>query len=549
MASTGVIFLFILPTFFVFHRFEIFVGANLNVPSATDTRNGHQNNSSAAHLNTPSDVIIRVGERLELNCSIVRTMNSSSQHLSWYYGEQRLTNRTNKLNNDTLQLVIENVSWSNNGTYICKEIGSSNVLPKHVLVRVGDIPSSPRNVWINNVELRTVIHWTPPTVHGGLPLRYVVKGQCKNVSRSHIPYCDLESFTLCESSRVISNPGSNTLECVANGYIYEHFVIYDAFVEARNALGASRSDPVEFKANLINPLLTTPDPKPSMSFSAKEGIPAGSVDLSWNDAKQLRFWTVRYTILYHKEGDSHNKTLILHSPRTNTLIQGLSGFSLYHFYLLVQYGMKQGNTTTYGTFSHAAVQTVKTKILAPSQPPMIVNCSRTWSNLRNSVRLDVRWNLPPPESLNGPLANMSLNISYRCQKGSHETDYSAAVSNTTAWSVNIPAWQHYERCSVWLRTCNGLFCSAISNPCVVGGFQDNSAQPPSTSTVAIVVGTLCGVLLVIVVVLCFRSKMRHRNGERRTPLADVLRDLLPPAHQYDEIDEPPDNHDYHEVIM
>lgn len=79
--------------------------------------------------------------------------------------------------------------------------------------------------------------------------------------------------------------------------------------------------------------------------------------------------------------------------------------------------------------------------------------------------------LPPPESLNGPSANMSLNINYRCQKGSHETDYSAAVSNTTAWSVNIPAWQHYERCSVWLRTCNGLFCSAISNPCVVGGFQ------------------------------------------------------------------------------
>lgn len=124
------------------------------------------------------------------------------------------------------------------------------------------------------------------------------------------------------------------------------------------------------------------------------------------------------------------QTLILHSPRTNTLIQGLSGFSLYHFYLLVQYGMKQGNTTTYGTsFSHAAVQTVKTKILgkqlastrqavmlqycsillhhlhsqmnvlfwvthlAPSQPPMIVNCSRTWSNLRNSLRLDVRWNV------------------------------------------------------------------------------------------------------------------------------------------------------------
>lgn len=106
------------------------------------------------------------------------------------------------------------------------------------------------------MEFRTVIHWTPPTVHGSLPLRYVVKGQCKNVSRSHIPNCDLESFTLCESSRVISNPGSNTLECVANGHIYEHFVIYNAFVEARNALGTSRSDPVEFKANLFNPLLS-----------------------------------------------------------------------------------------------------------------------------------------------------------------------------------------------------------------------------------------------------------------------------------------------------
>ena len=53
------------------------------------------------------------------------------------------------------------------------------------------------------------------------------------------------------------------------------------------------------------------------------------------------------------------QSLILHSPKVSVLIHGLFGFTHYYFYLLVQYG----NTTTFGTYSKAAVQTVMTSIL------------------------------------------------------------------------------------------------------------------------------------------------------------------------------------------
>ena len=53
------------------------------------------------------------------------------------------------------------------------------------------------------------------------------------------------------------------------------------------------------------------------------------------------------------------QSLILHSPKVSVLIHGLFGFTHYYFYLLVQYG----NTTTFGTYSKAAVQTVMTSVL------------------------------------------------------------------------------------------------------------------------------------------------------------------------------------------
>ena len=54
------------------------------------------------------------------------------------------------------------------------------------------------------------------------------------------------------------------------------------------------------------------------------------------------------------------QTLIVHSPRTSALIYNLSGFSLYYFYLLVQYG--KTNITGYSDFSDAAVSTLQTKV-------------------------------------------------------------------------------------------------------------------------------------------------------------------------------------------
>ena len=51
-------------------------------------------------------------------------------------------------------------------------------------------------------------------------------------------------------------------------------------------------------------------------------------------------------------------------PLINTLIRGLSGSSLYYFFLLVQYGemWDKCNTTMHGTYSDAVVRTVKTSV-------------------------------------------------------------------------------------------------------------------------------------------------------------------------------------------
>lgn len=88
------------------------------------------------YLETSNDVTIRVGKLLQLNCSIIGAANSSQ--LSWYHGNQSLSNHTTKLSNETIQLIIEQVDWINNGSYVCKEKGKDNtVQPKSVAVTIG----------------------------------------------------------------------------------------------------------------------------------------------------------------------------------------------------------------------------------------------------------------------------------------------------------------------------------------------------------------------------------------------------------------------------
>lgn len=88
-------------------------------------------------MSTSSDVIIRVRKQLKLNCTIIGAVNSSNVQLSWYHGGQELSNVTRKLNNKTIQLVIDHVSWINNGSYTCRENNGERVQPKSVMVRVG----------------------------------------------------------------------------------------------------------------------------------------------------------------------------------------------------------------------------------------------------------------------------------------------------------------------------------------------------------------------------------------------------------------------------
>ena len=92
---------------------------------------------SGMYLNTSSDVTIRVGRQLQLNCTIVGAANLSKVQLFWYRDNQRLTNLTRKLSTETIQLVIDQVGWISNGTYVCRENDSNRVQPKSVMVRVG----------------------------------------------------------------------------------------------------------------------------------------------------------------------------------------------------------------------------------------------------------------------------------------------------------------------------------------------------------------------------------------------------------------------------
>ena len=89
------------------------------------------------HLKSSSDTTIRVGEPLRLNCSIIGAVNASQVQLCWYHGNQSLSNLTRRLSNETIQLVIDQVSWINNGSYVCKEKGRFGVQPKSVMVIIG----------------------------------------------------------------------------------------------------------------------------------------------------------------------------------------------------------------------------------------------------------------------------------------------------------------------------------------------------------------------------------------------------------------------------
>ena len=124
-----------------------------------------------------------------------------------------------------------------------------------------DIPSTPRDVWVNNVDFQTQIHWTSPKHSGHLPLRYVVKAQCKNETIPDIPYCQFNFFIVCDNSHIHPVTRSYPLKwsCEARGgYLFPFS--YVVFVEVSNYLGSNQSKAVVFIANMNNPLL-------SMSYS------------------------------------------------------------------------------------------------------------------------------------------------------------------------------------------------------------------------------------------------------------------------------------------
>ena len=61
-------------------------------------------------------------------------------------------------------------------------------------------------------------------------------------------------------------------------------------------------------------------PQPAKAFTAKEVQPATTVKLSWEDPRQLDFFVVQYTILYHEDGDKQNKVSVLQKLRQQAKI-------------------------------------------------------------------------------------------------------------------------------------------------------------------------------------------------------------------------------------
>ncbi len=116
-----------------------------------------------------------------------------------------------------------------------------------------DIPGPPRDVWINNVEMRTYIHWKAPLHLGGLQLNYAVKGQCKNAP-TDLPECKEDSINLCEVIPPEYDSVSSQFMCRVSAVLLQF--TYIAFVEASNVLGSRKSNPVEFTYNSFNVLLS-----------------------------------------------------------------------------------------------------------------------------------------------------------------------------------------------------------------------------------------------------------------------------------------------------
>lgn len=123
-----------------------------------------------------------------------------------------------------------------------------------------DIPSTPRDVWVNNVDFQTQIHWTSPKHSGHLPLRYVVKAQCKNETIPDIPHCQSDFFIVCDNSNshLVTRSYPLKWSCEAEGGLLFpfYYVVYKLFVEVSNYLGSNQSKAVVVKANMINPLLS-----------------------------------------------------------------------------------------------------------------------------------------------------------------------------------------------------------------------------------------------------------------------------------------------------
>lgn len=511
----------------------------------------HSSNKSAGlYLETSNDVTIRVGKLLQLNCSIIGAANSSQ--LSWYRGNQSLSNHTTKLSNETIQLIIEQVDWINNGSYVCKEKGKNNIVqPKSVAVTIGDIPSPPRDVWVNNVEYKTRIHWKAPLYSGGLKLKYAVKARCafntSSLSADQLWECKKDFFTICSDSHFQQEPGAGSDSFFCDVFEVLSYHPHSAYVEAINDLGTGVSNPVEFTQNIMfDPLLTTPSP--TAFLDAREVAPPVTVKLSWKDSGKFKnpALLVKYTIMYHREGDSYNKSKTIDS-RTKTLITDLVGLSWYYFYLMVRYGRKSfdDNTTSYGIDSEAVERKFRTKISAP-KPPVISNCS-SWSNLNSKPALTVTWVVPKAEYFNGPLRNAV--VLYRCQRGNQLISGNITTNNGSTHSVVIPALKPSDRCNVQMKLCNepGQLCSVVSGICRTGGDTEVSSVPPykvskknlAKTILIAVAGAVGGIFLVFVVFMCYRNRPR---GSRRPSLGAVLD--MPPIHGYDEIEESLDDENY-----
>lgn len=121
-----------------------------------------------------------------------------------------------------------------------------------------DLPGLPQDVWINNVEFKTYVHWKAPWYQSGLQLSYAVKARCKNVS-TPLRNCTIkDTVTLCKGIRPQQGSASGQFVCEIQPVLYQFYphtfipVPYIAFVEASNVLGSTMSSPVEFTYNILS---------------------------------------------------------------------------------------------------------------------------------------------------------------------------------------------------------------------------------------------------------------------------------------------------------